>query len=66
MKRSKMKARGNPFKGVSEGVRPPIVHRDVKPANGESLGFGRDRARAHGTPTPPIGLGTNVSKEQEK
>lgn len=50
-----------------ESVRlQPVAHRDVKPSNHLSIGFGRDRARKFGHPTPPIGIAPNVLEKQEK
>jgi len=53
--RAKKKGRGNPLKDKTESL-PTIVYRDVKPQKGESLGFGRDRARKYGSPTPTVQL----------
>lgn len=52
MRRSKKKGRGNPLQGKSEPMRE-VTHRAGTPTKGESLGFGRDRARKYGH-TPPV------------
>jgi hypothetical protein len=48
MRRSKKKAKRLPPMRGKRSIpdAAPIVHRDVKPFNGRSLGFGRDKARA--------------------